>query len=100
MHATCLCTTTACARCRFEQLALGYNSEEFGDLGSSDEEGDDRPAGHDVNQYGSILDDFLAVHATHDHAHEGGQPYSVPAEQARSMTAEELEAAVAVAKVS
>ena len=85
-----------CMWLRFEQLALGYESDELGDL---DEEADTTRCGHDLQQYGHLMDEFLAVNATHDHAHEGGQLYSAPGGQTAPLTAEQLEAAVAIAKV-
>ena len=85
--------------CRFEQLALGYNSDEFGELDSDEEDASAGPRGHDVNDYSAVLDQFLAKHATHDHAHEGGQVYSLPSKYGEDMTEEEHEAAIAIAKV-
>ena len=81
---------------RFEQLALGYNSEELGELDDDDKA---LHGGHELDQYAAIMNDFLSEHATHDHAHEGGQHYDVPAEQAMPMSQDQQEAAIAVAMV-
>ena len=57
-------------------------------------------SGADVGDFGGLLDEFLAVHATPGHAHEGGQAYRSAAEAAAALgPAADEEAAVAVAKV-
>ena len=56
-------------------------------------------SGADVGEFGGLLDEFLAVHATPGHAHEGGQAYHTAAEAAaaRGPAADE-DAVVAIAK--
>lgn len=54
---------------------------------------------HALDQYGSMMNDFLAVHATAEHAHEGGQVYDAPNCKAPSTAASDA-AAVAIAKAS
>ena len=82
---------------RFEHLALEYDSDDIGDL-EDDEVGPSN--GADVGEFGGLLDEFLAVHATPGHAHEGGQAYHTAAEAAaaRGPAADE-DAGVAIAKV-
>lgn len=67
--------------CRFEQLALEYDSDEIGDLDQYD--------GHpslkgsaSADRYAKVLDKFLAVHNTQDHAHDSGHAYNSAAETA------------------
>lgn len=65
--------------CRFEQLALGYDSDQIGDL---EEDPDEAQGCADLDTYGNVLDDFLESFATADHAHESGARYHTLAEQA------------------
>ena len=83
---------------RFEHLALEYNSDEIGDLGEEDMEA---PDGTEVGAFGGLLDEFLAVHATPGHEHEGGQAYHSAAEAATVElgAAADEDAAVAITKV-
>ncbi|KAK9846608.1 hypothetical protein WJX81_007566 [Elliptochloris bilobata] len=81
---------------QFEHLALEYDSDEIGDL---EDEGVGPPAGASLDQFGGMLDEFLAVHATPGHAHEGGQAYHSAAEAvAAAGPAVDENAAVAIAK--
>lgn len=76
---------------------LGYNSDEMGEL----EDDDDALQGsHALDQYDSLMSDFLAEHATQDHAHEGGLHYDVPRQHGTAADPDEAEAAIAIAKVS
>jgi hypothetical protein len=83
---------------RFEHLALEYDSDEIGDL----EDGEVGPAaGVSVDQFGGLMDEFLAAHATPGHAHEGGQAYHSAAEAAAAAppgAAADEDAAIAIAK--
>ena len=80
--------------CRFEYLALQYDSDEIGDL---EDEAEDGIGGHaDVNTFTDILDDFLQAHVTGNHVHEGGE-YETIAGQANGRR--DPEAAAALGKV-
>ncbi|KAK9801393.1 hypothetical protein WJX73_005942 [Symbiochloris irregularis] len=83
---------------RFEQLALGYNSDELGEL---DDEDDTVQGSHALDQYGPMMNDFLAVHATAEHAHEGGQHYDAPdCKGPQPAISDEAAAAIAKARES
>ena len=85
--------------CRFEQLALEYDSDEIGELDGDEDEPSTR-GGATTDQYSRIMDDFLAVHATRLHAHEGGIQYVPPTTAVGEEPDEEaVTAAAALAKV-
>ena len=65
-----------CMTCRFEQLALEYDSDDIGEL---DQLADDQATrGHaSTDQYSKMFDAFLDEHATKDHQFEGGQQYVI-----------------------
>ncbi len=65
--------------CRFEQLALGYDSDQIGDL---EEDPEEAQGCADLDAYGNVLDNFLESFATTDHAHESGARYHTLAEEA------------------
>ena len=84
--------------CRFEQLALQYDSDEIGEL--DEMEGNGEMEGTvSVDQFQDVLDDFLDNHRTADHAHEAGFQYETAAAHAGDQH-QDPEAAAAVAKVS
>ena len=97
----CIADITSLSRlCRFERLALEYDSDEIGELDELEDDPSARgPASTD--QFSGIMDEFLAVHATQDHAHEGGQLYHTAAVASRGMEIREdaTLAAAALAKV-
>ena len=64
--------------CRFEQLALDYDSDQIGDL---EEDPGEAQGCADLDIYGNVLDHFLASFATADHAHESGARYHTLAEE-------------------
>lgn len=67
-------------------------------MGELDDEDNTLQGSHALDQYGPMMNDFLAVHATAEHAHEGGQHYDVPDSKGSHAAASD-EAAVAIAKV-
>lgn len=66
-------------------------------MGELDDEDEAVRGAHDLDQYEAVMDEFLSTHATHDHAHEGGQQYDV---HAPGSIQQDLDVAVAIAKVS
>ena len=69
--------------CRFEQLALEYDSDEIGEL--------DQYEGHSslqgtatTDRFSKIMDQFLEVHNTQDHNHDSGHAYRSAAQTSRS----------------
>lgn len=66
---------------RFEQLALEYDSDEIGELDTYE----DHPSlkgTATTDRFGKVLDNFLAVHNTQDHAHDSGHAYDSAADTA------------------
>ena len=60
-----------CETCRFEAMAIEYDSDDIGEL--DDEEGNGVAT---VDQFDNLLDEFLAQHPTQDHNHEAGYAYN------------------------
>ncbi len=60
-----------CKPCRFEAMAIEYDSDDIGEL--DDEEGNGVAT---VDQFDNLLDEFLAQHPTQDHNHEAGYAYN------------------------
>ena len=74
--------------CRFEQLALEYDSDDIGELDQL--AGDQATRGlASTDQYSKLFDQFLDEHATKDHQFEGGQPYRVNENALESSTPQE-----------
>lgn len=64
---------------RFEQVAPGYDSDEIGEL--DQDEADPSLSGvQNIDRYTKVLDQFLAVHNTQDHAHDSGHAYDSAAQ--------------------
>ena len=78
--------------CRFEAMAIEYDSDDIGEL--DDEEGNGVAT---VDQFDSLLTEFLEQHPTQDHNHEAGYAYNTAGRQTAGES-EPLDRA-AVAKV-
>lgn len=59
--------------CRFEAMALEYDSDDIGDLDDDAEDTIQGPA--TVEQFDNLLTEFLEDHPTQDHNHEAGYAY-------------------------
>lgn len=59
--------------CRFEAMALEYDSDDIGDLDDDAEDMIQGPA--TVEQFDNLLTEFLEDHPTQDHNHEAGYAY-------------------------
>ena len=89
---------TSCA-CRFDQLALEYDSDDIGELDQL--EGDPSTRGvATTDQFASVMDEFLAAHATQDHAHEGGHQYRAAAAASQRQQESPQDAALAAAALA
>ena len=89
----------------FEAVALQYDSDEIGELDDLADAGElDAGLRKDAGAYSRVFDQFLAAHATRDHAHEGGQHYvaaisAAGEDDAAAATVEVARAAMARARL-
>ena len=89
----------------FEAVALQYDSDEIGELDDLADAGElDAGLRKEAGVYDRVFDQFLAAHATRDHAHEGGQHYvaaisAVGEDDAAAATVEVARAAMARARL-
>lgn len=66
-----LAQSTSC--CRFEAMALEYDSDDIGELDNDSEDIIQGPA--TVDQITDLMTEFLEDHPTQDHNHEAGYAY-------------------------
>ena len=82
--------------CRFEQLALQYDSDEIGELEEDDEEMQD---GENFPASSRLLQQLLARQQDQDPAQQRQQPYEAAADVRQGEGPDAAEAAAAIAKV-
>jgi len=67
---------------RFEQLVLEYDSDDIGELDEIEMDPAARSSDH-TDRFERIMDTFLQVHNTQDHAHDSGHEYRSAADTSR-----------------